>query len=302
MHRVLLILLFLSGSVNLFAHPGVGIVMDKNGNLFYTDLTHVWMIKPDGSKSIAVPNVHTHELYIDKEGKLYGEHLWYNGEQLNTWGHYFWCRLANGEVKKVKDSTAGFPEWYSFTRDGNGNMYYVENEIPVNWWKIDTAGHRILLGSKSFSNVGRLHVSAKGDLYFNKGADLYWVPVGDSIQLFYKNAANASAHSIMHTWSDDRKNIYIATGNEIKKIDNSKFMISIYKSAGTWKPASGVIAANGDFWVLEYNDKNEVRVNKVSATDRKGIVKENAFRLYLAPVIITVGILSLLYFLLRKKK
>ena len=54
--------------------------------------------------------------------------------------------------------------------------------------------------------------------------------------------------------------------------------------------------------VLEYNDKNEVRVNKVSAKDRKGIVKENAFQLYLAPEIITVAIISLLYFSLRKKK
>jgi len=86
MLKVLLALLFLSGSAIAFADPGVAIVMDKNRNLFYTDLTHVWMIKPDGGKSFAVPNVHTHELHIDKEEKLYGEHLWYNGEELNTWG------------------------------------------------------------------------------------------------------------------------------------------------------------------------------------------------------------------------
>ena len=26
------------------AHPGIGIVMDDDGNVFYTDLTHVWKI------------------------------------------------------------------------------------------------------------------------------------------------------------------------------------------------------------------------------------------------------------------
>ena len=47
----------LAGSAG--AHPGIGIVMDRQGTVFYTDLTHVWKIMPDGAKSIAVRNVHT---------------------------------------------------------------------------------------------------------------------------------------------------------------------------------------------------------------------------------------------------
>jgi hypothetical protein len=48
------------------AHPGIGIVMDSRGNVFYTDLSHVWKVEPGGAKSIAVRGVHTHELYIDR--------------------------------------------------------------------------------------------------------------------------------------------------------------------------------------------------------------------------------------------
>ena len=306
MYKTILLSVFTVVVLNVLADPGVGIVIDSKGNLFYTDLSQVWMIKPDGSKTIAVPNVHSHELYMDKNDQLWGEHLWFTGEQTNTWGHYLWRRSSNGEITKVKDSTAGFPEWNSFTRDDNGNMYFLEKSIPSYFWKIDTAHKKTLLASKSFANIGRLHLTKSGDLYFNNGADIYWIPEPDSVELFYKAAADTSgkadAHSIMNIWSDDKKNIYFATGSVIKKIEKSKFMITVYKSAGNWKPASGLVAPNGDFWVMEYNDKNEVRVNKISAADRKAIVKENSFQLYMIPFLLVSGILILLYFLFRKKK
>lgn len=306
MRRAVFFVAFVILMLQAVADPGVGIVMDSKGNLFYTDLSQIWMIKPDGSKSIAVPNVHSHELYMDKNDQLWGEHVWFNGEQVNTWGYYLWRRSANGEIVKVKDSTAGFPEWTGFTRDATGNMYYIEKSIPTYFWKIDTAGKKTLLGSKSFQSVGRLHLTGNGDLYFNNGADLYWFPETDSIELYVKDIADTingkvDAHSIMSIWSDSKKNLYIATGSVIKKVEKSKFIITVYRSAGNWKPAGGLIAPNGDFWVMEYNDQNEVRVNKVSAADRKSIVKENAFKLYMIPALLVAGILLLLYVAFRKK-
>ena len=94
--RKILTILFLHCFITLSAHPGIGIVIDSRGNIYYTDLKQVWKIKPDGSKSVAVTGVHTHELFLDGEDNLYGEHLWYNGEQLDTWGHYVWCLHSNG--------------------------------------------------------------------------------------------------------------------------------------------------------------------------------------------------------------
>lgn len=32
----------------IWAHPGIGIVMDSKGNVFYTDLKQVWKIDPLG--------------------------------------------------------------------------------------------------------------------------------------------------------------------------------------------------------------------------------------------------------------
>src|SRR5688572_23144493 len=79
-------LLFLI-SATMLAHPGVGIVMDSRGNVFYTDLSHVWKIAPDGAKTIAVRGVHTHELALDSADNLFGEHLWYEGDATRPWAH-----------------------------------------------------------------------------------------------------------------------------------------------------------------------------------------------------------------------
>ena len=294
--------------LNAFADPGVGIVSDSKGNIFYTDLSQVWMIKPNGNKSIAVPNVHTHELYINTKDELFGEHLWYNGEQLNTWGHYLWKRNADGTIVKIKDSTAGFAD-ESFVRDIVSNKYVVEKDIPSKFWMMDTTGKKFLLGEASLSGIGRLHISPKGKLYFNNKNDLYVIPSGDTLQLFLKDAGETApfestangTHSILSTWSDSKDNLYIATGNVIKQITKKKIINTIYKSTGDWYPCSGLISPNGDFYILESNSKNEVRVNKISAAERKQIVKEHVFEVYIMPLLIISGILVLLYFLFRKK-
>ena len=57
------------------AHPGVGIVQDRRGNVFFTDLKRVWRITADGQMSVWLPDVHTHELCLAAEDSLYGEHL-----------------------------------------------------------------------------------------------------------------------------------------------------------------------------------------------------------------------------------
>ena len=59
------------------AHPGIGIVKDSKGSIYYTDLKQVWKIT-NGNKTVVVPNVHTHELYVDKNDDLYGEGGYYD--------------------------------------------------------------------------------------------------------------------------------------------------------------------------------------------------------------------------------
>src|SRR4051812_14013941 len=83
------------------AHPSVSVVIDRQGNVFYSDLSQVWRVRPDGQKSVAVPGVHAHELVLDAADNLYGEHLWYEGEKTNKWGYYVWRRSPDGHVSRI---------------------------------------------------------------------------------------------------------------------------------------------------------------------------------------------------------
>src|SRR6267142_1160655 len=116
----------LLGTPPAHSHPGVGIVEDRGGNVFYTDLKQVWKISPDGRKSVAVPSVHTHELCLDADDSLYGEHLWYEGDATKKWGHRVWRLSKEGLLSDVIPAREGFLNDYSFVRDRAGNMYWAD--------------------------------------------------------------------------------------------------------------------------------------------------------------------------------
>ena len=142
------------------AHPGTGIVEDGKGNIYYTDLEQVWRIAPDGSRSVAVPDVHTHELYIDAEDNLHGEHSWYEGEATNRWGWRAWRRSPDGRIAVDVPPTVGVRSDYSFVRDSAGNMYYADSEGYVVRRK--PHGARARLSDRKFGEIRSMIVSPGG--------------------------------------------------------------------------------------------------------------------------------------------
>ena len=117
------LVLLLAEAAAAEAHPGVGIVQDRRGNVFFTDLKQVWRITADGKISIWVPDVHTHELCLDAEGNLYGEHLWGEG---GGWRHRVWCMRRDGTLINLTSARQGLLRDYGFVRDGAGNVYWAD--------------------------------------------------------------------------------------------------------------------------------------------------------------------------------
>ena len=160
----LLLVLFFAASA--LAHPGIGIVMDSRGNVFYTDLKHVWKIAPDGTKSIAVRNVHTHELSIDAEDNLFGEHLWYEGDATRKWGHRVWRLDRVGKLTDVIPAREGFLSNYSFVRDRAGNMYWVDRDRDNTLMKRAPDGSLSSIARKAgVRDVRWLTVTPEGTVY-----------------------------------------------------------------------------------------------------------------------------------------
>ncbi len=121
--------LFCLATGTSLAHPGIGIVKDSKGNIYYTNLEHVLKISADGRKTIAVKNVHTHQLYMDKQDNLYGQHSMYSGEATNEWSHYVWKLNAKGKLDTIIKHTKGFYiENFSFVQDDAGNLYLINSK------------------------------------------------------------------------------------------------------------------------------------------------------------------------------
>lgn len=251
----------------VFAHPGIGIVADSKGNIYYTDLEHVWKVTPDGTKTIAVLNVHTHELYMNNNDDLFGQHSIYSGEATNRWSHYIWRLRANGILDTIKPLTEGFfIEDYSFARDTAGNMYWVQQGNEDRIMKTTPQGTSTVLATGSFKRVQWL-LPVEDRLYFVQEDGIYYVDSLKTVKSLVQNLSDKSqAHNTLFgLWADTEKNIYVANthAHKIQKITSGGTVQDYYVSEGGWSPTGGLFDDNGNLWVLEYNTKNEARVQKV---------------------------------------
>lgn len=297
------------------AHPGVGIVKDSKGNIYYTDLKQVWKIS-NGKKTIAIPNVHTHELYIDKNDNLFGENGYYDN-QSQKFFHYLWVYKPNGKV----DTVIGMKEQYIFhnfslARDKNGNEFYSKRFLRPhtdtnNIYKKSPDGKETIYARGNFKHVNWLHPQEDGNIIFVSDNIIYKADSNGNITIVKEQVANPQPSfkfsgtniTIWGVWQDNHKNVYAAVFSDqaVKKIDSTGVMTEIYKSKDNWTPLHGVFDNDNVLWVLEGSDKNDVRVTKVSTTaTASGQILKKSSNLF-TYMISSVIILSILCYIIFKK-
>lgn len=264
------------------AHPGVGIVENSKGEIFYTDLKQVWKITTSGRIELAVPNVHSHELFIDPQDNLYGEHLWYNGEQKDTWGHYVWKRSADGHVSKEIPNTEGFLKNYSFARDHLGRMYWAEGSTACQ--KIvrrNKDNTQTTLEGPCYHNVRFIHGLRDGGIAVVDFQDIKKINARGTVttvapkiankQLTTSNADNQ--HSVMGVWDDARGSLYSAVASErvVKRFKPDGSEEDVFRTSFPWSPSGGLVDSRGRLWVLEFNPQNAVRVERVETNGQSTV-------------------------------
>ncbi|HEX2122304.1 MAG TPA: hypothetical protein VHL59_11735, partial [Thermoanaerobaculia bacterium] len=245
------------------AHPPVSVAIDARGNIYYSDLNQVWRVGTDGKQSVAVPDVHTHELYLDAAGNLFGEHLWYEGERTDKWGHYLWRRDPAGRVTMVIPRTEGFPKNYGFARDRAGNQYFAERETQT-VVKRTPAGRNEVLARGGFRDIRWMNATADGTVYFVDAGDLVRITPDRRLTRVARGLGSAR-HALMGIWLDRAGNVYLADAahREVKRVTPAGKVSSVAKSTLPWSPSGGAFAPNGDLVLLEYSITNAVRVRRV---------------------------------------
>ena len=274
---------FLLLSLTAGAHPGVGMVMDSRGNVYYTDLKHVWKIAPDGTKSIAVPNVHTHELCLDAHDNLYGEHLWYEGDATKKWGHRVWRLSPDGTLADVIPAREGFLQNYSFVRDRAGNMYWADRRRRTVIRKHAPDGRTSdVAPGADFRDVRWMISSPEGVLYLIDDDHLRRISPDGSVSILARNLKERrlgqffvnDQHTLMGLWLDGQGNVLVAVygAGLVKKVSADGRVTVVARSPFPWSPTGGLVAPDGDLWLLEYSLTNAARVRRIG--------KDGAIRAY----------------------
>lgn len=296
-----------------FTHPGVGIVKDSKGNIFFTDLHQVWKIT-NGRKTVVVPDVHTHELYIDQYDNLYGEGGYYDDKTVKFY-HYLWMLRPNGRI----DTVLGMKEAYvsqdfSLARDKKNNEFYIKRFLKPHTdtnhiYRKTPDGKEKIFATGNFKNVNWLHPQDDGSLLYASGNSIFRVDSLGNITTVSNQTNNSNSGNdvlIWGIWQDNAKNVYAAVFSEksIKRIDLNGSISTVYTSNGNWAPLHGIFDNKNKLWVLEGSDKNDVQVITANIVDAN-IVNPDTASLRIQPYIITgciiVGIV-ILYMTNRKQK
>jgi len=273
MRRIVLLILGMLLSNLVSAHPGVGIVMDQAGNVFYTDLVHVWKIAPDGSHTIAVENVHTHDLYLDSNGDLYGEHEWHKGN--DEWGNYVWCLSKDGILETYLPEVEGFLDNTTLIRDAEGTSYWIQKSANSNLLMKELSdGSTHLVSEYSFDNVRWMHYSEPNQLlYLVDNLAIKAISKSGEVAIIHNNLKEGTSsfsnvadhHYVFGLWDDINNNLYVALygAKKVKKIDSEGTLSTVFESSMGWSPCGGLIDQAGNLWVMEFSRWNATRVRKV---------------------------------------
>ncbi len=310
MIKLYYLLLFLL-PLSALAHPGVGIVNDSKGNIFYTDLHQVWKIS-NNKKTIVVPDVHTHELYIDQYDNLYGESGYYD-DKTTKFYHYLWVLRPNGSI----DTVLGMKEAYisqdfSLARDKKNNEFYIKRFLKPHTdtnhiYRKTPTGKETIIATGNFKDVNWLHSQNDGSLLFASGNSIFRVDSLGNITTISSQINNSNSKRdvlIWGIWQDNSKNIYAAVFSDksIRKIDVNGSISTVYTANGSWAPLHGVFDNDNKLWILEGSDNNDVRVTSVDKVMTKSFQQDQTSSKVLFIIIIGGIFVCISFFISKSRK
>ncbi len=266
------------------AHPAWGIAVDRQGQVYFSDLKTIWRIDTQGKLSVFRADGHTHELNVDEAGNIYGEHDF----------SAIWKMTPAGSFSYLFAPTDNPPKGISIWRDRDGNMYSVEQN---NHLKRETLllkrtpsgnvsvlagssyGHADGKGSQAkFSNIVGIAFGPDGSLYLVDSSSIRKVTMDGAVTTLARNVMveNASGNpaggsSLFGIAVDAQGNAFVADyGNRrVLKVTPDGRIFTLMRAEQPWSP-TGVALRNGNIYVLEHGftpprTVNGARVRRLSS-------------------------------------
>ena len=256
------------------AHPPLSIVADEQGRVYYSDLQKVWLHEKDGSRRVAVPDVHNHELRLDEDGSVLGEDVTNVGERYR---HRVWRLAPDGTVTNARPWREGHPSDHgdiSSSVDSRGRTYVLRHaERQLDILSKDGTRRSIPIAPK----LGHLHavaVTAAGDAFVTVGRTLLRLREGaNAFEEVARDLGRRSKafgfvherHALLGLWLGREGRVLVAdyAGQQVIQVSASGAVTSIHESQGKWSPCAGTIGKDGSHWILEWSTDNEARLQRI---------------------------------------
>jgi sugar lactone lactonase YvrE len=251
------LLTFLLSAMTASAHPGSGIVVDKFGNVFFTDTGKgVWKIDTQG-KLTYIPASRFHWMSIDPIG--------YFAETQKNFGEYF-ERVTAQNSKPALIMCSDFP----LVINKDGNIYYADTRPNSASIKMRTPDGKetVLASDKIFEFISGIAAGEDGSIYITEASNanantirkITRNGVVTIIATFVgkagKNLPLETTPSYCRGLAVDAKGfIYVAaTGSRsVIRISPQGTVSNILQEPSPWTP-TGVAVFNGEVYVLEWHD------------------------------------------------
>ena len=280
-------------SIPCHSHPSWGIVVDRHGQVYFSDATHnaIWRVDTLGRLSRLVSGKHAHDLFMDAKGFLYAEHVEYL-VYAKRWRSSLWRISVGGNMTEVfPPSMSGKKFWYPFTFDSSGILYacfldsaskessplmkrYTDGTIST-WNLKDSSGDAV-----STSNVGAMAWGPDGALYATSSNKVLRITKDGIVAvvasgLGLKKYPGMPAAGLWGLAVDARKNIYVADygARRILKITTDGTITTLLNSDSPWSP-TGVTISSDDVYILEdgFTSPKKVSGPRVRKVTKNGTI------------------------------
>ena len=240
------------------AHPSWSIVRDKaRGLVYYSDLRQVFVINSKLERRVAVPDVHTHELRIDEQGRLFGEDAKVNGR------HRVWRLDPDGRLVDIIPDQAGFRDDWGFVADGAGRLYWAkcQNNAPggpfcVVKRRAKEGRIEVAAGGARFAHpLNFLAPATDGAVLVADGPDVKKIQDGAAPTVLFSSLTRAKDRFAIMGFHQETDGAVVAAAfgdGEIVRVTPTGVKSVLAKSPAPWAP-TGVLRTESGLWILEFD-------------------------------------------------
>lgn len=250
-----------------WAHPAWGIQMNRQGELYFADVQRdrIWLINNRGSLIPVLLGKHSHDLWLDQNDSVFGEHLTYEPAS-QQWRSTRWQLSINEQLTEMgAPPVAGL----SLLHDAVGNFFVVEKtdeqlrllkRAPDGVMTFVAGGPRGYAdgpgAAARFSLIEAMVLGHDGALYLRDQACIRRVSPSGEVTTLGGNPlaglARGQQPRILGLTTDAQNNVLVADTEQhtVRKINPAGRVESLFETGWFWQP-TGVTSVNGDVYILE---------------------------------------------------